>query len=407
MEQILSLQFLPEQWMRTAFSVMLLLAGMWVIQVITRAFLRYVVKRVVDSSASDWDDLLFEFKVPHRAAQVLPLVAAQLALPLLSGVSERAEALITRVLVALVAMAAARAAVAVMHATNALYERRSDARARPIKSYIQLGTVALYLLVIIFAIATIAGRSPWGLPTGRGAAMAIILLIFRDTLLSLVASIQISNNDLIHVGDWIEMPQFNADGDVVDIALHTVKIQNWDKTFTVVPTHKFLDHSFKNWRGMFETGGRRIKRSIEINVTSIRFLSEEDIERFARFRLLSEYIATKRAELAEAERDDLPVNARRLTNIGTLRAYIAAYLRQHPGINQGMTQMVRQLEPTPEGIPIQLYCFTSDTRWVVYEGVQADIFDHILAMVPEFGLQVYQRPSGADLGAIVESSASS
>ena len=404
MENILSLQFLPQQWMRTLFSVLLLLLGMWIIQFVTRAFLRYVVQRVVKHSTSDWDDLLFEHRVPHRAAQILPLIAAQLALPLLSGVSERAEELITRLLVALVALAAARAVVAVLHAINALYDRRSDAHARPIKSYIQLGTVALYLLVGIFAIATIAGRSPWALLTGLGAAMAIILLIFRDTLLSLVASIQITNNDLIHVGDWIEMPQFGADGDVVDIALHTVKIQNWDKTFSVVPTHKFLDNSFKNWRGMTESGGRRIKRSIAINFSTIRFLTDEDLDRFAKFRVLTDYIAEKRALLAEAKSDaDLPVNSRRLTNIGTLRAYIDQYLAQHAGINQQMTRMVRQLSPTPEGVPIEIYCFTSDIRWVAYEGIQADIFDHILAMVPEFDLQVYQRPSGADIaGAMSE-----
>jgi len=403
MDRILSLQFLPEQWMRTSFSVLLLLIAMWVIQVITRAFLRYVVQVAVRRSNTDLDDLLFEHNVPHRAAQILPLTAAQLALPLLSGVSAEAEQFITRVLVALVAIAGARALAAAFRAFNALYERSLAAGARPIKSYIQLGTVALYLLVGVFALATIAGRSPWALLTGLGAAMAIILLIFRDTLLSLVASIQISNGDLLRVGDWIEMPQFNADGDVVDIALHTVRIQNWDKTFTVVPTHKFLDNSFKNWRGMFETGGRRIKRAISINSATIRFLSEEDIERFGQFRLLSEYIAQKRAALADAQRENLAVNARRLTNIGTLRAYIDRYLAQHPDINQDMTRMVRQLSPTPEGVPIEIYCFTSDTRWVVYEGVQADIFDHILAMVPEFGLQVYQRPSGADLVGIVES----
>jgi miniconductance mechanosensitive channel len=403
MDRILSLQFLPEQWMRTTFSVLLLLIAMWLIQVITRAFLRYVVHVAVQRTDTDLDDLLFEHKVPHRAAQILPLTAAQLALPLLSGVSAEAEQFITRILVALVAIAGARALAAAFRAFNALYERSLASGARPIKSYIQLGTVALYLLVGVFALATIAGRSPWALLTGLGAAMAIILLIFRDTLLSLVASIQISNGDLIRVGDWIEMPQFNADGDVVDIALHTVRIQNWDKTFTVVPTHKFLDNSFKNWRGMFETGGRRIKRAIAINSATIRFLSEEDIERFAQFRLLTEYIAGKRAELAQAQRENLAVNARRLTNIGTLRAYIDRYLAQHPGINQEMTRMVRQLAPTPEGVPIEIYCFTRDTRWVVYEGVQADIFDHILAMVPEFGLQVYQRPSGADLVAIVES----
>src|SRR5690606_22770691 len=193
----------------------------------------------------------------------------------------------------------------------------------------------------------------------------------------------------------IEMPQFNADGDVIDIALNTVKVQNWDRTITVIPTHKFLEHSFKNWRGMREAGGRRIKRSIYIDMRAVRFLTDEEIEHFGRYALLRDYIATKRKELEEHNRihagdPEVIANSRRLTNIGTLRAYIINYLRQHPGVHQGMTLMVRQLQPTAEGLPLEIYAFTSDTAWVVYEGVQSDIFDHILAMVPEFGLRVFQ-----------------
>jgi miniconductance mechanosensitive channel len=231
---------------------------------------------------------------------------------------------------------------------------------------------------------------------------AVLLLIFKDTILSLVASVQIASNDMIHVGDWIEMPQCGADGDVIDIALHTVKIQNWDKTITTVPTHRFIEEGFKNWRGMSRSGGRRIKRAVRIDVNSIRFLTSEEMDRFESWASLRGYIREKRAELAahnervggDAARADL----RQLTNVGTFRAYVFNYLKQHPKIHhQGFTLLVRQLEPGPEGLPIEIYCFSNDQDWVSYEGIQSDIFDHILAILPEFGLRAYQAPSGQDL----------
>jgi len=239
--------------------------------------------------------------------------------------------------------------------------------------------------------------------------MAIIMLIFRDTILSLVASVQLTSNDLIRVGDWIEMPQFGADGDVTDIALNTVSVLNWDKTITVIPTHKFLENSFKNWRNMYGVG-RQIKRSISINTSSIRFLTPAEIERFRRFALLTDYIDRKLEELVEfnaryPDDPELIINQRRLTNIGTFRAYVDAYLRNHPMINNDLTFLVRQLQPTAEGLPIQLYVYTTDTRWAVYEGVQADVFDHLMAIIPEFGLRVYQRPSGNDFEGLLEEGA--
>jgi miniconductance mechanosensitive channel len=267
---------------------------------------------------------------------------------------------------------------------------------------VQLAKVFLYLVAFVFVVARLADQSPWFFVSGLGAMMAIILLIFRDTLLSLVASVQLTNNDLIRVGDWIEMPQFGADGDVVDIALNAVTVRNWDRTTTVIPTHKFLEHSFKNWRGMFEGGGRRIKRAIHIDTTSIRFLTDEEIARFGRYALLRDYIAAKTAELREhnarlAADPDTIANARRLTNVGTLRAYVAAYLRSHPAIRQDLTFLVRQLAPTPEGLPLEIDVFVRDTRWAHYEGIQADVFDHVLAMVEQFGLALFQRPSGRDV----------
>lgn len=405
MTEILSLHFLPDPWMRTAFSVALLVVGMVVLHLLTRVLLRRIVRTMVDRSRADWDDIVFQVRLPHRAAQVLPLLAAQAALPLLAGVSDRVEAVISRLLTAVMVVVVARAVVAAITAAQLVYDRSAVAATRPIKSYAQLAKVLVYLTAGIIVVAHLAGQTPWYLLSGLGAMTAVILLIFRDTLLSLVASVQIGNNDLLRVGDWIEMPQFEADGDVVDIALYTVKVQNWDKTITVVPTHKFLDHSFKNWRGMFDTGGRRIKRSININLGSIRFLTDEEVEGFKRFSLLRPYLEEKqdllrRSRAALADGEDVAVNARRLTNLGTLRAYITAYLRQHPQIRQDLTFLVRQLAPTAEGVPLEIYVFSADTRWSVYEGIQADIFDHILAMMPEFDLRVYQRPSGRDFAAL-------
>jgi len=234
----------------------------------------------------------------------------------------------------------------------------------------------------------------------------VLMLVFKDTILSFTAGVQLSSNDMLRIGDWIEMPQVGADGDVIDIALHTVKVQNWDKTITTIPTWRLMSESYRNWRGMSESGGRRIKRTLQIDASSIRFLDTADITRLSGITVLHEYMENKRAEIdranAEArttlgERGDLLANQRHLTNIGTFRAYVLAYLRAHPGVHQGMTLMVRQLQPTAEGVPLELYCFTASTAWLVYEATQGDIFDHLLAILPEFGLSLYQHPSGSDL----------
>ena len=243
-------------------------------------------------------------------------------------------------------------------------------------------------------------QNPLIFVSGIGAMTAVLMLVFKDTILSLVASVQIASNDMVRLGDWVEMPKLNADGDVIDIALHTVKIRNFDNTITTVPTSKFIDESFKNWRGMSESGARRIKRSIYIDKSTIRFLTDEEVNRFKRFKLLEDYVEKKQEEI-RAFNESLggsgeDVNWRRMTNIGTLRAYIVNYLRNHPKIDQSRTLLVRQLAPTPHGLPIELYVFSNDTKWVAYEGIQADIFDHIIALLPEFGLRLFQHPTGAD-----------
>jgi miniconductance mechanosensitive channel len=290
----------------------------------------------------------------------------------------------------------------VLTMVNTIYEQRPDARLKPIKGYVQVLKIAVYVVAALLMIAMLSDRSPLILLSGMGAMAAVLMLIFQDTILSLVASIQIASNDVIRVGDWVEMPQLNADGDVIDIALHTVKIQNWDRTITTIPTRRFMTDPFKNWRGMQQSGGRRIKRSLMIDQQSVHFLSAEERTRLNRFRLLREYLPEKDREISEwnqslKEQGEEPVNTRRITNLGSFRAYVERYLRSHQHVHQEMTLIVRQLAPTPDGLPLEVYCFTNTTAWVAYEGIQSDIFDHLFAILPEFGLRMYQHPSGLDL----------
>jgi miniconductance mechanosensitive channel len=260
----------------------------------------------------------------------------------------------------------------------------------------------LSIAVGVFALSITLDKSPWVFLSGLGAMTAVVLLIFKDAILGLVAGIQLSANDMVRPGDWIEMSKYGADGDVMEVTLTTVKVRNWDKTITTIPTYALISDSFRNWRGMTMSGGRRIKRSVWIDVNSIRFCSPEMIEKFERIALLKEYVRSKREELEKYNReqgvdDASPVNGRRMTNVGTFRAYLVQYLRHHPQVHQQLTLLVRQLQPTEKGLPIEVYVFSSDQRWVEYEAIQADIFDHILAVLPEFGLRPFQSPSGADI----------
>ncbi len=408
--QLYDTEWLPEPLKIPVIQSLIGLALAGIIALTLHYLLRNVLLRLIQKAVRRtnirFDDYLFDNNVFRRILVLIPLIVLRLGIELIPSLSEPMETFLQKLVGAIMILVVIRFIDSFITAAHQYYNTLPIAERRPITSYIQLLKIILYIIGLIFIVAHLADQSPWYFVSGLGAMTAILMVVFKDTLLSLVASVQLTSNDLIRVGDWIEMPQFNADGDVVDIALNTVKVVNWDKTMTIIPTHNFLNHSFKNWRNMFEGGGRRIKRSIFINSATIRFLTDEEIEYFSRFRLLRDYMEGKKRELEEAnatngEDRQLKANQRLLTNIGTLRAYIAAYLRNHPGINQNMTQLVRQLSPTPEGIPIEIYAFTSDTAWVRYEGIQADIFDHILAIIPEFGLEVYQRPSGHDLNSIL------
>jgi miniconductance mechanosensitive channel len=395
--------FIASPSVQTLLVLGALILACMALHLVARPAVLRLVHWLVHRTRMDWDQVLFESRVPHRLSLLIPLLALRAGVPWVPGLGAEVEGFLARLVGATMVLIAALTMDSLLTAAHSLYLRTPAAATRPIKSYIQLGKVFVYAIAAIFIVARLADQSPWFFVSGLGAMMAIILLIFRDTLLSLVASVQLTNNDLIRVGDWIEMPQFGADGDVVDIALNTVKVQNWDRTITVIPTHKFLEHSFRNWRSMFEGGGRRIKRSLHVDQSTIRFLTEEEVARFSRFALLRDYMARKTTELADfngRQEPGLILNARRLTNVGTFRAYMIAYLRAHPMIRPDLTFLVRQLEPTPEGLPLEIYVFTRETRWAFYEAIQADIFDHLLAVVPEFGLRVYQKPSGHDLAGL-------
>ncbi len=367
---------------------------------LTRLLLVRLINPLAERTTYRWDDSLRGRKFFWRLSYAVPVLVLRAGLPYLPALTT--TVVLERLLAIAMAIVVARAFASFVNAFGDVYAKGPHAAQRPIKSYLQVIVLVGYLVAAIVIIAIVIQRDPVVILTGIGAASAVLILVFQDTLLSLVAGMTITNNDLVRVGDWIEMPEFNADGFVHDIALNTVTVQNWDKTFSVIPTHKFLGHSFKNWRGMQTSGGRRIKRSLVIDMSTVRFIDDEDVERLSRFALLRPYFEEKRRDIAQWVKDhpaaeEDPVNSRRLTNLGTFRAYITRYLQAHPDIAQDMTFLVRHLEPTPNGIPIELYVFVSDVRWAVYEGVQADVFDHLLAILPEFGLEVFQAPSGADL----------
>ncbi len=395
---------LPVSVRGTGELVALLAAGVVADLVIKRQLIR-VVQRLTAQTGQHWDDILLEHGVFGRVAQAVPALIIYYGVEYLPTLNESLAAIIGNVALAYLVLALTRATGALLGAGTAIYDTYPVSRDRPIKGFVQVAQIVVYVLGGVLIVSALLARSPLVLLTGFGAMTAILLLVFKDTILSLVASIQLASLDMVRVGDWIEMPEYNADGDVIDIALHTVKVQNWDKTITTIPTHKLISESFRNWRGMSESGGRRIKRSINIDVSSVRFLTDEETDRFTRFTLLRDYIEGKKTQLAEYNAglespDTENVNLRRLTNLGTFRAYLWNYLSNHPQIHRDMTLLVRQLQAGESGIPIEIYCFTNITEWNAYEAVQADIFDHILAQCGDFGLRVFQMPSGADVTAL-------
>ena len=369
---------------------------------------RQTIQRVFRRAAATWHARGSQAltQMVRRLANVVPAIIVARGVGSVPHLAEPVIMVVRNVSGAFMVLTIALAVGAGLNLVNEAYQRRPDAGSRPIKGYVQVVKILVYAGAAILIAAALMEQSPLLLLSGLGAMAAVLMLVFKDTILSLVASVQLTSNDMLRVGDWIEMPQLNADGDVIDIALHTVKVQNWDKTITTIPTHRLITESYKNWRGMFDTGGRRIKRALLIDQSSVRFLSEQERAEMQRFALIDEYLDRKQIELERsnavliaAGRD--PVNTRRVTNIGTFRAYVMSYLKTHGSIAQDMTMLVRQLQPTAQGLPLEIYCFTNTTAWAEYEPIQADIFDHLIAILPEFGLRLFQAPSGLDIGRVV------
>ncbi len=364
------------------------------------------LKYLIAKTRTHLDDVIVEHRVLDRLAHLVPvLVIFILADMPFAGMpaADRAYyvAMIQGAMRLFIVIIGVRVIDALLNTALSVYQTFEVSREVPGKGFVQGLKVLTYFVGGISILSILLDRSPLYLLSALGALTAVLLLVFKDTVLGLVAGIQLSANKMVAVGDWIEMPKYGADGDVIEVALTTVKVQNWDKTITTIPTYSLISDSFKNWRGMQESGGRRIKRSISVDVQTIKFCDVEMLARFSKIKYIAAYIEQKKDELAkfnqEQEVDESSlVNGRRMTNVGTFRAYVVAYLRNHPKINREMTFLVRQLAPGERGLPIEIYVFCSDTVWAHYEAIQADIFDHILAVVPEFDLRVFQAPTGRD-----------
>ena len=396
----------------TAVEIVVVLVLAFVADLVAK---RIVIRGVVDlarRTATHWDDVVMKRRVLHRLSHLAPaLVIYHFATPVLGDYAQL-SVVVTQACLIYLLLIAVFVIDASLNAAMDIMRSSRVTRDLPVMSFVQVLKLILYGVAAIAVLSLILGKSPLLLFSGLGAMTVVLMLVFKDAVLGFVAGIQLSANRMVAPGDWIEMPKYGADGDVLEVALTTVKVQNWDKTITTIPTYALISESFKNWRGMSDSGGRRIKRAINIDMQSIRFCDDEALARFAKIQHVSEYLERKKREIANwnAEHgvDALhPINGRRLTNIGTFRAYVVAYLRNHPMINDQMTFLVRQLAPSAHGLPIEIYVFSRDQAWSTYEGIQADIFDHILAVAPEFDLRVYQSPSGGDVREIVGWSPSS
>jgi len=376
--------------------------GLIIISLILTRILKFILKKwitkVISQTETKWDDILLQHRVFKRGAALLPGILIAVTAYLIPQWKQQLQQLAY-----IYSLVMSFALInSLLDASVSIYQTFEISKERPIKGYIQVAKIVFFIVAGILIISSLLNQSPLGILTGLGAMSAVILLVFKDTLLGFIASLQMAMNDMVRIGDWIEMPEYDADGDVIDITVNTVKVQNWDKTITTIPTYSLISDSFKNWRGMSESGGRRIKRALYIDMTSVLFCDQQLLDRFNSIRLLKPYLDMKRKEIQEYNQtlnldpEDM-INGRHLTNLGTLRAYIIEYLRNHPKINKEMTLLVRQLAPTPNGLPIELYTFSADQEWANFESIQSDIFDHLLAILPEFNLRVFQNPSGHDM----------
>lgn len=387
--------------LKTILLIVVILIAAFLSNFVTRRLLLVYIRRWINRNKTIWGYFLLRHKLLDRIANYAPALIIYYTVP--AALSDYPEAIgpVQAVISTSMIILAVLVLDALLNVLHEIYRTFPVSKDVHIKGYIQIFKIFIYFVGAILILSIILNESPLVFLTGLGAVAAVLLLVFKDTILGFVAGIQLSANDMVRIGDWIEMPGHNADGNVTEITLNTVKVKNWDHTITTIPTYALVSESFNNWRGMEESGGRRIKRSINIDMKSIRFCTPEMLEKFGKIRVLSSFIEQKEEELRLHNEkygvdDTVTVNKRRQTNIGVFRKYIELYLKNHPKIHQDMTFLVRHLQPSPTGIPIEVYVFSKDQAWAAYESIQADIFDHLLSVIPEFELSVFQNPTGDD-----------
>ena len=391
-------------WMMILSLIALVVAAI-LANIVARKLILRGVGRWAKRTKTQWDDILLAEGVFARLAHMAPAVVLYLGLPYVLGLGVDLVQHLQLATTLYMLLVGASAVSAMLSSTGIIWQKRPGYEHVPVRGFVQVLQIVVFFATGITCLSMLLNRSPSLILGGLGALTAVMMLVFKDSILGLVAGVQIAANRMLHIGDWLEMPKYGADGDVIDISLTTVKVQNWDKTITTVPTYALISDSFKNWRGMSESGGRRIKRSVYLDMTSIGFLDGGAIERLQRIALLQPYLEQKLGEVESHNQalgvdEGCSVNGRRLTNVGTFRAYLVAYLKNHPMINKDMTFLIRQLAPAEKGLPMEIYVFSSDKVWANYEAIQSDIFDHLLASLPEFGLRVFQNPTGADFQSI-------
>lgn len=383
-----------------AFLGVLLVA--YLADAVCRKLLLRIVERLVKQTKATWDDVVFDRKVMVHLSRMVAPILIYILLPLaFSDAQSETLSLILRFCMIFIIVMFLRFISSLLTAVYTVYSEREQFRDRPLKGLLQTVQVVIYFIGGIIVVSILIDRSPAVLLTGLGASAAVLMLVFKDSIMGFVSGIQLSANKMLKVGDWITMPKYGADGDVIEVSLNTVKVRNFDKTITTIPPYALVSDSFQNWSGMEESGGRRIKRSINIDMNSVKFCTPEMLEKYRKVQLLSSYVVETEKVIAEYNKEhgidnSILVNGRRQTNLGVFRAYLTCYLKSHPGVNHNMTCMVRQLQPTDRGLPLELYFFAATTSWVPYENLQSDVFDHLLAIVSEFDLHVFQSPTGED-----------
>lgn len=380
----------------------LLIILLVIVDFIVRKVLVNLLISIARRSATQFDDYLIRNKALVYFARLIPLIISIQFIPVVFSGFPDWIGPVRKFIDILLVFGWVMLLRALFRSVRDYLRTKKGFQDKPVDSYLQVVNIFLFFIAGIIIFSMVTGKSPWAFLGALGAASAILMLVFKDTILGFVASIQVSTNDMVRVGDWIEMPKYGADGDVIEINLNTVKVQNWDKTITTIPTYYLITDSFKNWRGMQNAGGRRIKRAINVKISSIRYLSREEIDRLATIQLLAPYIQERQVEIDRYNEEtkanrSMPVNGRNMTNVGLFRQYINRYVQHHPQIRKDMTMLVRQLQPTEHGLPIEVYIFTSDTRWAVYEDIMSDIFDHLLSAIKYFELEVFEAPASDDI----------